>query len=567
MKAILRYADGPETAVTLAEHVCEYGIRYTLPPIDGNCPAEIDFCVDAALAYEGEDGYFLIPQGDNNSDSFLMNFAGHPSVHYESGWNPLTVYGAKTARGCFLAAVTGLTFSYHLIAEEKDGVYRLFPRFFLSGEPYEAPEVLIIPLPDTADYCDMAAAYRDYLIKSGTVRPIAERKNDRLDYAAKSPLVRVRMAWKPVPSPVSEQTEENEPPIHVACSFDRLIEVMEECKRRGVERAEFCLVGWNKSGHDGRWPSPFPVEPLLGGEEGLIRAIARAKELGYRIACHTNSTCQYRIAEDFDFESTRRNAEGEAMRGGSWGGGQSYELCPQKALELAEKHLPRIAAYGFNGIHYIDVLSIVQPRSCTHPAHPLTPREGQKCWQEIARLSHRLFGSFSSEGGYDHLAGQNDYALYVSFRDFRTTDNYPAGCDRIIPFWQLVFHGITLDNPYCETVNPTAKGAKPHLKLIEYGGRPTFYIHSRFVVDTSGERSDWMGTVDLSCETEEDIRRAAACIKAGEEEYKRRAPLAECFMLRHTENADGSITVTYSNGATVTVDYETETSTVKTPEE
>ena len=60
------------------------------------------------------------------------------------------------------------------------------------------------------------------------------------------------------------------------------------------------MVGWNKSGHDGRWPQAFPVEEKLGGEEGLREAILHANKLGYYIAAHTNSSDAYTIADNFD---------------------------------------------------------------------------------------------------------------------------------------------------------------------------------------------------------------------------------------------------------------------------
>ncbi|MBQ4159669.1 MAG: hypothetical protein IJD83_01945, partial [Clostridia bacterium] len=71
------------------------------------------------------------------------------------------------------------------------------------------------------------------------------------------------MAWKPVPCTIAEQTPENEPDVHVACTFDDVIKVMEAYKKAGVSKAEFCLVGWNMKGHDGRWPQILPVEESI----------------------------------------------------------------------------------------------------------------------------------------------------------------------------------------------------------------------------------------------------------------------------------------------------------------
>lgn len=87
--------------------------------------------------------------------------------------------------------------------------------------------------------------------------------------ASNSIEVRVRQGWKPVPSPVENQTPETEPPVHAACTFDRVCDIVDEFKKHGIPEAEFCLVGWNIGGHDGRFPQIFPVEPKLGGAENL----------------------------------------------------------------------------------------------------------------------------------------------------------------------------------------------------------------------------------------------------------------------------------------------------------
>lgn len=59
-----------------------------------------------------------------------------------------------------------------------------------------------------------------------------------------APEVRIRQAWKPVPSPVPYQTPENEPPLMPVVTFDRVADIAREFKRQGVDKAEFCLVGW-----------------------------------------------------------------------------------------------------------------------------------------------------------------------------------------------------------------------------------------------------------------------------------------------------------------------------------
>ena len=75
---------------------------------------------------------------------------------------------------------------------------------------------------------------------------------------------------------------ENEPEMHVASTFRDVSDLLDEFHKRGIDEAEFCLVGWNKSGHDGRWPQAFPVEEKLGGEEELRKLTEKAKRMGFR---------------------------------------------------------------------------------------------------------------------------------------------------------------------------------------------------------------------------------------------------------------------------------------------
>jgi len=89
------------------------------------------------------------------------------------------------------------------------------------------------------------------------------------------------------------------------------------------------------------------------------------------------------------------------------------------------------------------------------------------------------------------LANTLDYALYIW--------NYPAWegnpkrlGSKLVPLWQLVYHGIILSNPYYSTIDalyPKIYSTSDQrmaydylgdpetrwLKVIEFNGRPTFY--------------------------------------------------------------------------------------------
>ena len=95
-------------------------------------------------------------------------------------------------------------------------------------------------------------------------------------FAAESLELRIRMSWKPTGA-IVHQSPDNEPPLKVVIDYDRVSDIIDELKAEGIENVELCLVGWNRGGHDGRYPQLFPAEPLLGGTEKLLAVIEKAK--------------------------------------------------------------------------------------------------------------------------------------------------------------------------------------------------------------------------------------------------------------------------------------------------
>ena len=103
--------------------------------------------------------------------------------------------------------------------------------------------------------------------------------------------------------------------MRVFCDFARVRDILDEFHRQGIERAEFCLVGWNRGGHDGRYPQIFPVEPALGGEAELRKTIRHGQSLGYQIVAHDCYYGAYRISEDWSEDYMRKQPDGELRKG------------------------------------------------------------------------------------------------------------------------------------------------------------------------------------------------------------------------------------------------------------
>ncbi len=91
------------------------------------------------------------------------------------------------------------------------------------------------------------------------------------------------------------------------------------------------------------------------------------------------------------------------------------------------------------------------------------------------------------------------------------------------------------------------------MKLIEYGGRPSFYLYSKFITNASNE--NWLGKEDLECGTEEALKDAVFHIKTAYDEYKMMCHLQYEFIENHRERSKGVYEVSYSDGTVVEINY------------
>jgi len=506
-----------------------------------------------ATAKAGEDGFYVFCSG------MYGTFKERPNGRYTNPHVVMPTFGVKTPRGAMAVILTGLRYESKQVADLKDGVYRVFPLYDLTNlvndEIYSDVKIEFHLLPRTATYADMARVYRQFQQENGTIRPLKEKVADRpeLKYAAGAMEVRVRMGWKPVPSPVKEQTAETEPEMRVAITFDRFRQIVDEFKRQGVDRAEFCLVGWNIGGHDGRWPQIFPADPRLGGDAKLKEAVAYARSKGFQVVCHTNYTDAYsvsRLANRWDENYLLRKKDGSTNTYTTWGGGAMYETCAECMFKrFPNEDFPAIAACGFRGIHYIDVYSTVNPRTCHSKDHPATKEDFARWTREIFAKTQKDLGGMGSEGGFDYAISNLDYALYISF--YNPGTNLPTLIEKHVPFWHIVYNGFVLNNPYCATTNYTIKDPVTKMKLVEFGGRPMFYFYSKFL--TTGR--NWMGDADINCATDEELRNSVAAIKKGYDEFESVKDLQYETLDEHAEIAPNVFCSTFSNGTRIVCNY------------
>ena len=505
---------------------------------------------ELSRAKAGDEGYYIMPRNIEMRGDFQVFFTRRDDGETEYSHPVMSLYGIKKPDLCCLVRVDrNYKFNYRIAL--KDGVYTVTPFVDFTAPtadpPYDDIRLELIELPKDAGYAEMARMEREIRLERGEITPL-RKKTERpaVADAVKGPLIRIRMGWKQSPSPVLHQTVENEPPMKVACTFARVRDIADELKKQGVEHADLQLVGWNRSGHDGRFPQLFPVDERLGGEAELKKTMQYVKQLGYRISTHTNWIDCVEVADTFSWDDVAQDKNGQYLQIGHYSGGYAYHVCLEKQWKNALREEPKVAAMGENGVHFTDVISIVEPDTCHAPAHPCYTKEAVHTAQRIMEMCRAVYGAFSSEGAMDFAIPYLDYALYVTFGDGFGHREYPFH-DRYLPFWEMIYHGILLYNPTSPTVNFTIKEPEARLTFIMRGGRPSFYIYSKFREGAA----NWMGTVDLMTDTDEHLAESVKAIKEGMELYLPIADKQMLYMTDYTFEENGIQVAHYSDGSRI----------------
>ena len=552
--------EGNKTTVTLKKEQC-----------DGRQFDYVRFDADCTMRQPDGNGYLFYPTDFGGGIVKTDLTPDRSECEYHSLVSGMPICGIGGCEDALYVLVRGMASDCRFYVRFLNGQYRISPEIVLNGDdPDEDIVVEYVRMPN-ATYSDIARAYRAYQINERGCVPLRQRVQNRpiLKKAVDTVEIRVRMGWKPIPTPVRHQTPENEPPMEIACTVENLNQIVDSLQAKGVKDAEICLVGWAVGGHDGRFPQQYPSDPRFGGDEALKAFIARAQSLGYMVVCHTVSCGAYEIANNWDRNLlTMKKGPSQIpepylrtnyLKNGL-NGGDPWHLCPRTAYEhYGVKDLPVVRSYGYEGMHYIDEFTACTPEKCYSPDHPVSRRQAWEYYRKLARLSTELFGGFQSEAWVDYMNSDVDAILYTSSKSVLSRDIFEL-FDEGIPFWQLVYHGIVMSNATSQTVNYPIKEKFQELKFIEYGGRPLMYFNSKF-----GKDRNWMGDLDLYDHTPEQIDEATDAIKAAYDSYQSLKYLQYEFMEKHEKIADGVVQVTYSDGTVITVDYNRETYTVQKP--
>jgi hypothetical protein len=252
-------------------------------------------------------------------------------------------------------------------------------------------------------------------------------------------------------------------------TFEQALAGLRRLKAAGVDHVLTQSVGWNIRGHDGLWPTRFPVDRRLGGEDGFRALIRGGRELGYHMTVHDNHAATHPSSPDFDPDLVVHSLWREPRVTGYWGGGVQ---CFHWGLAVPEERvggvMRQLQALGLEGVYYLDGMG--NPLMVNyHPKHAGSRGDCARGYTRYIETAKGIFGGCGTECGYlyctlpaDSIVTRGSPWQLSLFRP-----EWPISRLKLerVPLWQLALHGLVVTENHGEHWPGT-------MECILYGDTP-----------------------------------------------------------------------------------------------
>ena len=315
---------------------------------------------------------------------------------------------------------------------------------------FEEKEVLFRSVPAARDYATLGLAYGEYLRRERGLEPITDRRSSSPQLGRMLDAMRINIFHGMKRTPFRT---DGSSAYFSSTTFAEAEAILSAVRKAGIRKAWVTLVGWINEGHDGMYPSHFPVNPAAGGEDALKKLIATIKSFGWAVTPHDNIHSVYNCSPDRDWTVVSRDEYGEYQPMGVWSGGMTYMACPQVWSHRYGGDFARIRDLGFEGVYYIDAIGTGLFR-CFDRDHPADEKAFALGQQKMLGWARAVFGASATELPaaytlkYIDFSGNGSSGPRVWSRA-RIKGDTAKMIDRYVPFWNIAVHGIIQYHPYC----------------------------------------------------------------------------------------------------------------------
>lgn len=395
---------------------------------------------------------------ENGAESAIINAdAGNSRNGYS------TAYATFTVRGHDETEVKRTDYSDALIyaAEiNKKAVYSVY-YYPLSGE--------------SADYNGMAALYKDYLTKKGSlIDSDAEQSAYQLKFLGGSLVNDVILG---VPNTRMQS----------ATTFSEAQDIIKELYEETDAKPEVLLKGFAEDGLDiGRIAGGFGFSSVLGGKKGYLALNEYSEENGislfaeYDLIHFNNSSDGFSTIFDTSQTAGKQLAAFFPLKKNIRYADENYS----KVRLLQRSVLPNAIEKLVNKADYVSGISLTALGSIaysdyseqTYYAKGGTEKQVSNLLKVVKENGHRI-----------NIGKANGYAAGIadSISDVPLTNGGYFGLDESVPFYQMVFHGFS--TLYSTSLNLSADWCGELLYALESGVSPSFTVtanESKALADT-----------------------------------------------------------------------------------
>lgn len=409
---------------------------------------------------------------------------------------------------------------------------------------------------ENGDYNTVAKDYRTYLIEQGQFVSIDEKikKNPNIGKLIGSPVLHHKIF-----SQINEKSkfyDKNGTNKILYASFYERAEQMKKVKSLGLEKLCIHTDGWGGNGYDNDHPYILPPCEAAGGWDGLKIFADVSRELGYVFTLHDQYRDFYYSSPVFDMDKAVEKIDGSHPYCSIWDGGEHTFLCSSQALEFVKKTYSELEAHGVDvrGV-YLDVFSVMNGDECFNPKHKVTREQSIKHRAECFDYLNEKGIIMSSEEPAMQLLNHIALVHHGPFTVRPQENGKAVGIP--VPLGELVFHDCVMI-PWNWFNNwGIPKGENGDLYCALCAGMPYF---KPFGVGTAKIGTD-NRTADAAILDDEKLKTEIARIKPLAD---LQAKLYNKEMVRH--EFLGSVRrqrAVYSDGTTVTVDFDKNTYTAE----
>jgi hypothetical protein len=397
---------------------------------------------------------------------------------------------------------------------------------------------------EQGNYVTLAKRYRRYVQDTGLFVSLKEKiaRTPLLSDLPGMPQTRVSILRNLKPESDRYDTK-NSTNNYSLATFEQRTRQLREMKTRGIERALVFISGWPHLGYDRQHPDPLPPPEAAGGWDGMKGLADTCNELGFPFIFHDqyrdyyvdapSYEPQFAIHEEDDSlppKATFGSRFGDSKEGvipfmRHWDGGKQSYLNARFQAGHLRKNYQLFFEHGIRprGI-YIDVIGYVPPDEDFNPEHPASRSDSMRGQIEMLTWARQNLGLTATEAGSDWV---------VPYVDMVNQSGSVGKCVPL-PLYQLVYHDAVITS-----YGAGRTGGEKNLLLgILNGGMPELPI--------SG---------DLSPETLAIIKQMASLHK--------RVALLEMTNHEFLDQNRRKERSTFSDGTTVTVDWDVDTVTIK----